>query len=98
MKTTQVITLDASDWQDVVAFYDAACVAVGAPHWHGRNLNAFVDSMVYGGINAIEAPYTLRFVGLSNASDAVRSGVSEFIAVINDAQGSDTGIVFEQCD
>ncbi|MBC9884143.1 barstar family protein, partial [Bradyrhizobium sp. INPA01-394B] len=42
-------------WRD---FYDALLAALGAPEGHGRNLNALIDSMVWAGMNAVEAPYT----------------------------------------
>ena len=54
------IDLDASRWTKLQDFYDALLLAVGAPPWHGTGINAFVDSMIYGGINSLEPPYTIR--------------------------------------
>jgi RNAse (barnase) inhibitor barstar len=33
--------------------------AVGAPEWHGRNLDALADSISGGSINQVEVPYRL---------------------------------------
>lgn|ERR1700724_3855860 len=60
----RVIELDAGNWSTVLDFYDALLAALGAPEWHGRNLNALVDSMILGGINAVEPPYTIRILGI----------------------------------
>lgn len=56
----QIVDLDASGWKNVLDFYDAILAAVGAPKGHGRNPNALVDSIVWGGMNRLEPPYTIR--------------------------------------
>jgi len=56
----QVIDLDATNWVSAHDFYDALLPALGAPPQHGRNVNALVDSMIWGGMNKIEPPYTIR--------------------------------------
>ena len=94
----RIIKLDASQWSNIIEFYDAVCAGIGAPSWHGRSLNAFIDSMVYGGINEIDTPYKIVFVGTAKASDAIRSDIHEFIEAINNAQGSDNQIDFEICE
>ena len=66
----RIIKLDASQWSNIIEFYDAVCAGIGAPSWHGRGLNAFIDSMVYGGINEIDTPYRIIFVETAKASDA----------------------------
>jgi RNAse (barnase) inhibitor barstar len=60
-----MINLDAAYWKSVDDFYDALLAAIKAPKEHGRNLNALVDSMIWGGINALEPPYTIRISGVS---------------------------------
>ena len=44
-------------------FYDALLGAIEAPKEHGRNLNALINSMIWGGINAVKPPYTIRISG-----------------------------------
>jgi hypothetical protein len=55
----------------VLDFYRAVLPAVGAPEWHGESLNALIDSMIWGGINAIDPPYTIKISGLRNVPKAV---------------------------
>ncbi|MFI5108209.1 MAG: barstar family protein [Terriglobales bacterium] len=51
------LVLDASEWRTKDDVYDAFFAAVGAPKWHGRNLDALNDSIGTGQINGIEVPY-----------------------------------------
>jgi hypothetical protein len=56
---TQMIELDAANWKVPDDFYVALLVALGSPTWHGHNVNALIDSMIWGGINAIDPPYKI---------------------------------------
>jgi hypothetical protein len=69
----RIIELDAGLWRKVTDFYDAILPAIGAPYWHGRNLNALVDSMVFGGVNALDPPYAVRIVNTDNLPDDVKA-------------------------
>ena len=51
--------------------YDAILPLLGAPDWHGRNMNALTESIVWGEINAVEPPYTLRICGTASLSPGV---------------------------
>lgn len=63
MKTVE---LDGSLWTTCDDFYEAFLPAIGAPEWHGRNRDALWDSIAHGGINEIEAPFTVHIRGLSD--------------------------------
>src|SRR5579863_8694322 len=56
----KIIELDAANWTTILDFCDALLVGIGAPEWHGASVDAFADSMIFGGINAVEPPYTVR--------------------------------------
>src|SRR5579884_3918794 len=71
----QTLELDATKWKTVLDFYDALLAAVGAPEWHGKSPAALVDSMIWGGINAVEPPYMVRIADLSAAPAEVRDHV-----------------------
>jgi hypothetical protein len=58
-----IIDLDASKWKTVVDFYDALLAAIGAPKEHGKSPDALIDSMIWGGINAVDPPYTIKISG-----------------------------------
>jgi hypothetical protein len=59
----RLIELDGRRWRTYDDIFDGLLPALGAPHWHGRNINALVDSIGTGSINAIEPPYRLRIAG-----------------------------------
>jgi RNAse (barnase) inhibitor barstar len=71
----RIIELDATKWKAVLDFYDTLLAAIGAPKWHGKSLDALVDSMIWGGINAVEPPYTVQISGLSAAPAEIRDHV-----------------------
>jgi hypothetical protein len=59
----RVIELNAEGWRDVLDYYAALKAALGSPHWHGSSPDAWIDSIIYGQINKIEAPYVIRITG-----------------------------------
>jgi hypothetical protein len=59
----RIIELDATQWKTIIDFYDALLAAVGAPKWHGKSPDALIDSMIWGGINAVEPPYIVKISG-----------------------------------
>jgi RNAse (barnase) inhibitor barstar len=70
------IDLDASGWHEPADFYDALLPQLGAPAWHGRNLDALEDSIFVGDINAIESPFHISISGTDTLSTSMR----EFLA------------------
>ena len=81
----QTFEFDAKTWTNVVPIYDALLSALEAPEWHGYNLNALIDSMVYGDINIVEPPYTLRFKNVGYASEDVQEHLSIIVRYIGEA-------------
>jgi RNAse (barnase) inhibitor barstar len=53
------LILNGASWRTRDNVYDAFFQAVGAPEWHGRNIDALRDSIATGSINAVEVPYRL---------------------------------------
>jgi len=76
------LTLDGSNWKTNDDFYDAFFKAVAAPSWHGRNFNALRDSIITGGVNQVELPYTIRISGLDRMPTQVRELVKDFCRLI----------------
>lgn len=74
-----VVELDASRWTGVDDFYAALLTGLGAPSWHGRSLDALVDSMIVGGINAVEQPFTLLIHDLDRADRSARDKLQDAI-------------------
>lgn len=71
----RIIKLDAAKWKTVIDFYDALLAAVGAPKWHGKSPDGLINSMIWGGINAVEPPYTIRIFGAEKIPRDVREHV-----------------------
>ena len=63
---TKLIKLDAANWKNALDFYNALLLALGAPEWHGRNINALMDSMIWGEINDVEPPYKVQIYSTKN--------------------------------
>ena len=60
----RTIRLNAENWKTVLDFYDALLAALGAPDWHGASIDAMIDSMIWGGINDVDPPYTVQIQNL----------------------------------
>jgi RNAse (barnase) inhibitor barstar len=76
------LTLDAAGWQSNDDVYDSFFRAVGAPAWHGRNLDALHDSIGAGQINQVEVPYRLIIRNYAAAGEVARETVDGFSRVI----------------
>jgi hypothetical protein len=96
------IDLDASKWATVLDFYDALLSALGAPDWHGRSINALIDSMIWGGINRVEPPYLIRIRGIARPPKTVqdhielaRDSLLRARAEFHGLRGRDVGVSLE---
>jgi RNAse (barnase) inhibitor barstar len=63
MPRTNVIELDGSSWQTKEDFYLALLSALGAPEWHGHNLDAMEETLRGGDINRVNPPLSITFFG-----------------------------------
>jgi RNAse (barnase) inhibitor barstar len=50
------LTLDGAGWVRKGGAYSAFFHVLGAPEWHGRNLDALRDSILTGSINRVDVP------------------------------------------
>jgi hypothetical protein len=91
----RVIKLDATDWKVPLDFYEALLPALEAPDWHGRNINALIDSMVYGNINGIESPYRIWIAGTAALPADVKTELDQAVHYINKHQGTEQNIEFQ---
>ncbi len=98
-RAVRTIELHAQGWNTILDFYDALLTAIGAPDWHGRSINALIDSMVWGSINSVEPPYKVQVFGIRNlASDARRAieqaeqGIEQGRADFLQRRGHDPGV------
>ena len=98
----RTIDLDASYWKTKLDFYRDLFAAIGAPKWHGESIDALIDSMVWGGVNEVALPYTVRVFGTAKLPKDVRDHVelvrhhlTEACAYFRNQEGHDLGLRFE---
>lgn len=81
----ELILLDASGWQSPDDFYSALLPKLGAPDWHGRNLDALYDSLS-GGINRLNPPFAVEIDGAATLPDDLKAFLAKVTAVFEDAR------------
>jgi RNAse (barnase) inhibitor barstar len=86
----QIIELDASDWRREEHFYEALLPRLGAPAWHGRNLNAVEDSIFSGDINKVEPPFQIKVVGVEHLSSKMKNFLAKVQCVFHQGR-AETG-------
>lgn len=91
----RVIKLDALKWKSTDDFYDAILGALEAPRWHGRNVDALVDSIWGGSINGIEPPYKIWIINTIGLPPKVMQQIEWMVTDINAQQGRERDILFQ---
>lgn len=78
------LILDGATWKCPDDIYDSFFRAVGAPSWHGRNLDALNDSIATGSINEIEVPYRLVIRNYGAIEAGARKMAGDFVDLIRE--------------
>jgi RNAse (barnase) inhibitor barstar len=78
------IRLDAAKWKTRDDFYDALLSALGAPAWHGHNLDALKDSIGSDQINEVHLPFCFLIVGTDRLPVELRSCLKMFAKLVAD--------------
>jgi len=91
------LALDGVSWRSSDDFVDALLRALGAPEWHGRNLDALEDSIGGGGINRVEPPYHIAISGRWAMAPAAQEAVGDFCELVRDlkARGVQVEVSYE---
>ena len=92
-----LIILAAAGWNTTDEFYTAFFDAIGAPSWHGRNLDALWDSITSGGINRVNPPFRIRMSGLRQTSAECRQLIDRFAQLIEEAKAEGINVDI-QCE
>jgi RNAse (barnase) inhibitor barstar len=94
------LVMDAASWKTVDDLFSSFMEVVGAPSWHGKNLDALCDSIRRGGINKIEVPYQLVFKNYTKVHPAVKAKADSFAQVIRELanEGVPVGIQIRALD
>jgi len=91
------IELDATGWMSADDFYHALLTALGAPDWHGRNIDALWDSVVTGGINEVEPPFAITVRGWPT-NDSAGLVLQRFVQLIRDAEADGVAVTIRAED
>ncbi|MDH2134070.1 barstar family protein [Sphingobium yanoikuyae] len=81
----QLIELDASGWAKPLDFYLALLPQLGAPEWHGLNLDALYDSLL-GDINAVEPPFSVTIRNIDRLPAEMADFMMRVATVFADAR------------
>jgi hypothetical protein len=82
----RLIELDAGEWETPLDFLQSLAGALGSCKGHGMSPDAFVDSMIWGGMNSVEPPYTVQIKNITSAPREVADFVALMISVIKEAR------------
>jgi RNAse (barnase) inhibitor barstar len=67
--------------------YDGFFCAVGAPTWHGRNLDALTDGISGGSINQVEVPYRVIIKNYDKIAALAKQMADSFVDLIRELEG-----------
>lgn len=81
-----MIDIDGRKWTGADDFYSSYFAAVGAPEWHGRNLDSLWDSLTAGGVNQRNPPLRIRVSGTMGMSTDARQILERFAKLVREAE------------
>ena len=80
----QTIELSGRSWLTMKHFYDALADALGSFEAHGRNPNAFCETMIYClDLNSVQPPYEVVITG---AHAFLKPSLREFASWVEEAR------------
>jgi RNAse (barnase) inhibitor barstar len=90
------IILDADGWKSQEDFFIALLPKLGAPDWHGHNLDALWDSLVAGQINSTKSPYFITIINADKIPDILVAYLVKFekLVIGMQAEGADIQVKF----
>jgi RNAse (barnase) inhibitor barstar len=89
----QEILLSGADCLTPDEFYAALLRSLGAPSWHGHNLDALWDSITGGGLNQVNPPFRITLTGVTEMPPTCKVLVDRLVMLISDAR--DQGLAVE---
>lgn len=80
----RTIIIDGASLGTPADFYNALLPQLGAPDWHGQNLDALWDSIT-GRLNAVEPPFQVRIVGAAQMTGDMQAFLTRVNRLFEDA-------------
>jgi|ERR1700694_1478817 hypothetical protein len=98
----RIIELDTQNWRTGLDFCRALLVALGAPEGHACNLNAIIDTVIWGGPTTVKPPFTIRILGANRLTKDSREEIERLKKYLDEARiefrtrrGRDVEVNFE---
>lgn len=85
----KTLTLHADLWQTRDDLYAQLLPQLGAPEWHGYNLDALWDSLRDPEMNKTSPPFTIEVTGTKNLTGDLAEYYSDFKHLIHDLRTED---------
>lgn len=82
----RIINLNGKNWKTAGDFYTALLAAIGAPEKHARNVNALIDTMIWGGDAVVQPPYEVRVSGTAKLPDHDRHEIELLARLLAEAR------------
>ena len=79
------IEVNISNCVNPLDVMDRIVVAIGAPMYHGRSIDSFIDSMIWGEMNSINPPFIILWIGYEDSNKEVREFIEKFEEYISEA-------------
>ena len=84
MSDTKIVGIDGKLWHSKADFYDALAEGLGSFDGHGRNADAFLETMIFNlDLNEVQPPYR---VVIANAPDGLHGFLGQFARWIAEAR------------
>jgi RNAse (barnase) inhibitor barstar len=80
------INIDVSECQTTDAIFEALLSELGAPEWHGYNLDALWDSITCDDINATKPPYHVAMRGTKDVPTELARLLSQIQRLFDEAK------------
>jgi hypothetical protein len=92
------LTLAAARWTGSEDVYRALLTALGAPSWHGHNLDALDESLRSTNLNRVIPPFVVEVQGLSVAAPEAQRTARQIAALIKDLQSDGVAVSWREVD
>ena len=90
------LRLNAASWRNADDVWENLLLALGAPGWHGRNLDALADSLRGGDLNAINPPLTVEVQGVAAASAEAKWELARIASVFREMASEGAVVAWAQ--
>jgi RNAse (barnase) inhibitor barstar len=94
-KLWQILSLMPADGAQPKISIKRIWLRIGAPEWHGHNLDAVWDSLTGGDINQRNLPFQIRITVATQMGVDAREMVKRFAALIEEARKGGYSVAIE---